>query len=440
MAFDQADNTSRGPVGPVRVAERAATRPQAPAGEREDIPAPQLARRILIVVVCSYVFTGVLNIQADNPGTASHIGSYVCMALVFGLQIGHLTRAAPRWPVWLKVTTLGAQTVLTYLPFIAFHQLWGGMAGLLAGSFLLLVRRPLAWVFFWIVSLSMAIIAISTHEPAAWVVYFVVSTYLLGFIIYGLSRLAQLVGELHAARSDLARMAVSRERLRFARDLHDLLGYSLSSITLKSELTYRLVNTQPARAKRELASILDVARQALADVRVVASSYRNLRLAEEAESVQSVLQAAGVEARVEMSCGDLPLPLDTVLATTLREGVTNILRHSKAQHCTITCTTDRPRGGTGGRAGGSDGGTVRLEMVNDGVTEEALPGREAGEVTGSGLDNLVQRLRAVGGTLSAGVGEDELFRLVAQAPLAYQRTQPGADAWEDGLDGESDAA
>jgi hypothetical protein len=79
-------------------------------------------------------------------------------------------------------------------------------------------------------------------------------------------------------------------------------------------------------------------------------------------------------------------------------------------------------------------------MVNDGVSEEALPGQEFGEVTGSGLDNLVQRLRAVGGTLTAAVGEDELFRLVAQAPLAFQRAQPGADAWEDGLDGESDAA
>jgi two-component system, NarL family, sensor histidine kinase DesK len=427
MAFDLAEDGRRSPVGPIRAAERADARSQPKFGDGEDIPAPKLARRILFVVVCSYVFTGVLDIQADNPGTASHIGSYICMGLVFSLQIAHMSRAAPRWPVWLKATTLTTQTVLTYLPFIAFHQLWGGMAGLLAGSFLLLLRRPLAWVFFWIVSLSMAIIAINIHEPLAWIAYFVVSTYLLGLIIYGLSRLTQLVGELHAARSDLARMAVARERLRFARDLHDLLGYSLSSITLKSELTYRLVHIQPDRARRELASILEVARQALADVRVVASSYRDLRLAEEVESVQSVLRAAGVEVRVRMTCEELSPALDTVLATTLREGATNMLRHSKVQRCSITCVAERP-------AGGAPGGTVRLELANDGVSEDKPLDQDVGEHAGSGLDNLAQRLQTVGGTLTAGVGEDERFHLVAQAPLVYQRVQPAADVWEDGLE------
>ena len=411
---------SEAQIGSVREARpaqdaRAEKRQRTRIALDEDIPAPRLARRILVVVVCSYIFTGILDIQEDNPGEAGHIGSYICLGLVFALQVAHLSGRALRWPLRLRILTLSTQAVLTYLPFILFHQLWGGMAGLLAGSFLILIRRPAAWVLFCAVSASMAVVAISTHETGAWIAYFVVSTYLLGLIVYGLSRLVQLVGQLHEARSDLARMAVAQERLRFARDLHDLLGYSLSSITLKSELTYRLVHIQPEQARRELASILDVARQALADVRVVASGYRDLHLDEEAEAVQSVLQAAGVDTQVEISCGELPSALDTVLATTLREGVTNILRHSKVQHCEISCIVNH--------------GHVLLVLVNDGVDEPGPIDSGSDEHSGTGLDNLSQRLRAVGGTLTAGVGQDRRFRLAVRAPLA-QRKHSRHDGWE----------
>lgn len=217
---------------------------------------------------------------------------------------------APHWPVARKTASLTVQGVATYLPFIALHEMWGGMAGFLAGSFLLLIRQPLAWTYFTLTVASMFFFAAHYYQDSAnWIAYYVVATMLLGLITFGMTRLAQLVGELYAMRSELARLAVTQERLRFARDLHGLLGYSLSSITLKSELAYRLVEKQPERAKQELTEILGISRQALADVREVSSSYRQMSLAAEAASArcQSGLGGDSTRSRKASSGSSQPL-------------------------------------------------------------------------------------------------------------------------------------
>ncbi|HET9167933.1 MAG TPA: histidine kinase [Actinospica sp.] len=376
----------------------------------DDVPQPRLARRILLIVLCSYVFIGVINLRLDNPGNWSRFWWPVaCMAVVFGLQLTHISADAPGWPVTRKTVSLTAQAVATYLPFIALHEIWGGMAGFLAGSFLLLFRRPLAWVYFSLTVASMYFFAAHYYQDSAnWIGYYVVATMLLGLITFGMTRLAQLVEELYAMRGELAQLAVTGERLRFARDLHDLLGYSLSSITLKSELTYRLVQKQPERAQAELAEILEISRQALADVREVSSSYRQMSLAAEAASARGILEAAEIDTEVAISCGPLPPALDTVLATTLREGVTNMLRHSKVQRCIITATeTD---------------GRILLELANDGVAD---PSADVFAESGSGLANLRTRLAAVGGTLAAGAGPGRMFRLSAQVPRARDGSGTG---------------
>ncbi|CAM5724203.1 hypothetical protein SALBM311S_00537 [Streptomyces alboniger] len=167
-------------------------------------------------------------------------------------------------------------------------------------------------------------------------------------------------------------MAVAGERLRFARDLHDLLGFGLSAITLKSELTFRLVATRPERAREELVGILQISRQALADVRSVARGYREMSLDAEAASADDVLTAAEIEARIDLDCGPVSDRAGTVLATVIREGVTNVLRHSKAQHCVIEA----------GPASGPGGPLVRLVVANDGADETRRTGSQDG---GSGL-------------------------------------------------------
>ena len=380
-----------------------------------DIPQPRLARRILYVVLFSYFLNGLINIDLDSPQQGAQFWwTLVCMAVVFALGLVHITAGAPRWPVWLKALSLSVQAFFTYMPFFVLHELWGGMAGFVAGSFLLLVRRPPAWAFFAATIFSMYFFAAANYHTADWISYYMISTMILGLVVFGMTRLSQLVLELSVMRGELARMAVDRERLRFARDLHDLLGYSLSSITLKSELAYRLVPGQPERARQELTEILGASRQALADVREVASSYRDMSLETEAVSAQRMLETAQIEVCVSIKIPGLPADVDTVLATTLREGVTNILRHSKVQHCSIAAIRTGPM--------------IRLEVANDGVVNQS--DNDTRERSGSGLNNLRGRLGALGGTLTAGAGPDRWFRLVAEVPCARETTGYGGTGGE----------
>ncbi|MFJ8469287.1 sensor histidine kinase [Streptomyces swartbergensis] len=200
-------------------------------------------------------------------------------------------------------------------------------------------------------------------------------------------------------RREAVRQAVTEERLRFSRDLHDLLGYSLSVLTLKAEVTDRILGLDQERAHRELRDMLVISRQALADVREVAERYRDLTLAEELSSVCEVLSTARVHAYVSGDLGPLGREVNTLLATVLREGITNLLRHSRATVCRIRlCEQD---------------GMVRLVVLNDGAAGASAVPREKG----SGLDSLSGRMASAGGTLTAEVDEGGWFRLVAECPV-----------------------
>src|SRR5262249_9687348 len=162
---------------------------------------------------------------------------------------------------------------------------------------------------------------------------------------------------------------------------------SLSAITLKSELTHRLVPRNPELAQNELREIIDISRKALADARSIASGYRELSLENESASARSLLLAADIAATTETDCGNLPTPVKTVLATVLREGITNVLRHSNAERCDISMR--------------QADGRVRLDIVNDGVRTNRTQSD-----TGSGILNLSARLVALNGQLVAGVEMD----------------------------------
>jgi two-component system, NarL family, sensor histidine kinase DesK len=218
--------------------------------------------------------------------------------------------------------------------------------------------------------------------------------------VHGLSRLVALVVEGRTSRAEIARVAVLRERLRFSRDLHDLLGYSLSAITLKIELTHRLMEKSPQEAADQLLEVLEISRLALSDARTVASGYREMSLEEECRAAVSVLSAADIAVQLDSDHPDLAVQVNTVLATVLREGVTNLLRHSKAKHCEITIrqTADR----------------ASIEMVND----EVAPRR--GHRENGGLHNLSVRAKEIGGKVTAEHNGD-VFRLWAEVPLRVTR-------------------
>src|SRR5262249_28270065 len=286
----------------------------------------------------------------------------------------------------VSYAALLCQAVLVYQA-LRFSAAWISLPGFLAGSVLLVLPLRFAWPVFAAIVVAMTVYYASLISDPVEIAYTAVATTITGLVVYGLTRLSSLVVELHDARAELAQMAVAQERLRFARDLHDLLGYSLSAITLKIELAHRLMLKNPDKAQNELVEILDISRKALADVRSVASGYREVSLDNESESARSVLVAADVDVSMAINYGELPTPVKTAFASVLREGITNVLRHSNAERCEISIS--------------QAGGRVRLDIVNDGV--EANRAQPDG---GSGIRNLSARIAALHGQLISGIEAD----------------------------------
>jgi two-component system sensor histidine kinase DesK len=207
--------------------------------------------------------------------------------------------------------------------------------------------------------------------------------------------LIQANQQLSQAREQIARLAVGEERLRFARDLHDLLGHSLSVIALKSELAGRLIKTTPGLAAHEVEDIEKVARDALHEVREAVAGYRQPTLAAELAGAKEALTAAGIAFHVDNDHAPLPPAVEAVLAWSVREGVTNVMRHSQAQRCAV-------------RIANKDG-VAMVEVVDN--------GRGGTPEAGSGLHGLRERVLERGGTLTAESLPHEGFRLRVTLPL-----------------------
>ena len=250
------------------------------------------------------------------------------------------------------------------------------------------------------VTLSTALVTATQlldHQPAGAVFGYTVSTAGVGMLMLALADLRAKNEELCEARSELARLAVTRERERFARDLHDLLGHSLSVIALKAELAGRFVAERPDEAGREIAEVADVARQALGEVREAVSGYRRPTLDDELEGARMALAAAGVRTEVEREPVALDPEVEGALAWAVREAATNVIRHSRASSCAIRI------------GAGLDG--ARIEVSDDGV------GCDAEADGGHGLAGLTERAAGLGGRLVAGPAAGGGFSVALTVPL-----------------------
>ncbi|MBX7547576.1 sensor histidine kinase [Streptomyces sp. NPDC004232] len=225
---------------------------------------------------------------------------------------------------------------------------------------------------------------------------------LIGFAMVGVGQLVRTTIELRKARATVAHLAANEERLRLARDLHDLLGHSLSLITLKSELAGRMLPEHPDKAAQQVADIEQVSRQALVDVREAVTGYRRPRLAAELAGTQVALTAAGVIADVpaEPDLAGVPEESESALAWALREAVTNVVRHSGADRCLVQLTHRQTL----------DGPVLELSVEDNGSGG-------VGSAPGNGLTGLTERLEKAGGSLEAGRAKHG-FRLVARVPTA----------------------
>ncbi|WP_328870164.1 histidine kinase [Streptomyces sp. NBC_00287] len=361
------------------------------------------ALRLLLLSMGGLVVLGAAAVLSrSRSGAAASVG-ILALLVAFAVQAASSAPGLRHLRERHGLAALALQGCLAVLPAAAFGLTWPGMFGFLAGTLPLVVKGPAGRLLgAGVVGATCAAGVLVGLERREWVLDGA-ATAAVGLVVYGATRLAELVFRVHALRERLAWGAVAQERRRFARDLHDLLGYSLSAIALKTDLAHRLVREAPDRALAELDSARDVAQQALADVRSVARGLRELTFAVEAESARSLLAAADIRAGVDIRCA-VPDAVSTVLATVLREGVTNVLRHSKA---TQVCIEVRDLGN----------GFIRFTLANDGVRGGA--GKSAPCPGGrGGLGNLAERLAAVGGRLTVDVDERGWHRVVAEAPSA----------------------
>ncbi len=221
-------------------------------------------------------------------------------------------------------------------------------------------------------------------------------TFLSVMVTAAILALSETVKDLRAAREELARAAVEKERLRFSRDLHDLLGHTLSVIVVKAEATRRLAPRDLAAALGQVTDIEAVGRQALTEIREAVTGYREGSLATELDRARDLLEAAGVEAAVRQSGPPLAPPTAALLGWVVRECATNVVRHAGATRCEIEVS------------GGA--GQARLVIADDGRGEGAGP-------PGSGLKGLAERLAAAGGSLTSGPVAGSGFRVTAVLPV-----------------------
>ncbi|MFC0038464.1 sensor histidine kinase [Actinomadura rayongensis] len=361
-------------------------------------PPARLRRTVWASIGLVYLVPSAFDIaREDGP---RRVLEFAALALYVAVYVATLA-SRRSWFEPSPVATwvlLGALTVLTAaLPF-AFGATWVGLPIYLATvATMTLPQRvafaaPVACAALLAVQGAAAGVGTGTTAPLA------ITAFSVGMLMGAFRHSRTLVHQLREARGEVARLAAADERLRIARDLHDLLGQSLSLIVLKSEVALR----DPARTTAEVDDIRSVARQALADVRGTISGYRARGLRDEIVSARAVLAAASVEAAVDVPDGDLPADVDALFGWAVREAATNVARHSGARHCSITVV----------RAGDA----VTLEVADDGRAAAA-------PAPGNGLSGLAERVAAAGGTVTAGAGAGGGFRLFVTVP-AVTAAQP----------------
>ncbi|MEN8649994.1 histidine kinase [Streptomyces sp. 21So2-11] len=287
------------------------------------------------------------------------------------------------------------------------------------------MRRLLLWTVLVAAALAGAILAIGEDAGLAvgCAVAVLITALFSMFAARSTAWFLSLVWELDRARGAQARLAVAEERLRFGRDMHDVMGRNLAVIALKSELAVQLARRGKPAAVDQMAEVQRIAQEAQREIRDVVRGYREADLRAELEGARGVLSAAGIDCRVSGDEGTqhLPAPVQSALGWVVREATTNVLRHGDANICVISLA--------------ATGEVATLVVENDGVTQGTegpggggASGRSssAGGSGGAGLAGLGERLAALDGTLEVGIRDDGRFRLTAEVPLGGEVRDGGS--------------
>ncbi|PRY36082.1 two-component system sensor histidine kinase DesK [Umezawaea tangerina] len=351
-----------------------------------------------VMVLCA----GVVDLGLVRHGLLTTVGLALALVVVFAQHTRYLrlvvrgTGPDGRWPEHLATFAVALASWGVVSASASGSGLWCLVPAAVIGHVVLLTPRPTRWYVVVVGTAATIAVAAACRGdfglPGLLMTLIPVLTLVFTDVLSLWFWL--LVQDLDRAHDTARALAVAEERLRFAADLHDIQGHHLQVIALKGELTERLIGRDDETARKHAGEIADLARTALEETRGVVQGYRRASLGTEITNAVGILAAAGITTSVEGDAGDVPAPLQPLFGALVREGTTNVLRHSSAQRCTVAISV-RER-------------EVHVRLHNDGGA-----GRSTAE-PGAGLAGLRERFAAVGGRVEAGATPDG-FELAGRA-------------------------
>jgi two-component system sensor histidine kinase DesK len=313
--------------------------------------------------------------------SSSALSAALGVLLVVVFALAFLASAPLAWTLRYRGRLVVCASLFA-LSFSLFPWLGWGIAGAWTYVGVIIGMCVFPWPWTWPMILGLGVVALVSNgmtegwdENVLWLPAIIVS---ISLMMAAFARTTAAMNQLRHTQKQLEALAVERERSRVARDIHDILGHSLTVVTVKAELAGRLVDVDPQRAKTEIAEVESLARGALADVRATVAGVRAVNISGELAAARAALAAAGITAELPSSTDAVPPDRRELAGWVVREGVTNVVRHSQASICRVTLTANE------------------VEVADDGIGP-------AGSSAGStGLSGLRERVEAAGGRLLVG--------------------------------------
>jgi two-component system sensor histidine kinase DesK len=312
----------------------------------------------------------------------------VATALLTLVYVGFLALPPVLWWEGERTRLIGVlgyfALTLTLIPFIGIVTLWTWVYVACAAGMAIARTWVSAAVICGLGLVQLIVLLLTGTFDDYWFIALI--TVSIGIMMSAFARQIDALRRLRNAQGEIARLAVVEERARFSRDMHDVLGHSLTVVTVKSELARRLIPVDPGRAEEELADIERLTRSALADLRAAVAGYREMSLSTELAAAQAGLAAADIQAHLPRNGEEVDPDLRELFGWVLREGVTNVIRHSGSRNCWVTVEPEMLRIEDDGR-GPAPVGSERRDLVR-----------------GSGIAGLAARAGESGAALTVEAG------------------------------------
>jgi two-component system, NarL family, sensor histidine kinase DesK len=363
-------------------------------------------RWVLAAIVTSTWAVALLEALNGFGDGARHPALGVTVVVVVGLlHVRHAHAAANgrqpgSWPLTLALMVFLVVVLPHLYPMSVNNAAFfvGGSAAMLLPRRYLAVWIALPTLWFVFVPVALGDLNGTNTGFVVWYLWYAFTVLSLGMLgLYSTSRLAFVLDQFRRTRSEMQAVTAVTERLRLSRDLHDVLGASLTAIALKAEVASRLHPTDPAGGAQQVRELTELAEQTRADLRTVTQDRRTMNFEDELAGALRLLRLAGVDATAAVVQAAAGTPLDALWAWAVREGTANVLRHSNATRCLISLDVGRS--------------ATRFVMTNDHPEPSDEP-------TGNGLAGLTERAHALNGMLEAIISGNGWFRLEIEVPAA----------------------